>query len=488
MKVIQLPEELPPGNLLFAPRLAPRVVKGAQDGLDLGLSEFTNLAPQRLRGIMACVMEMRGAPLQVLLLFVKDSRPLMVQGAKVKLASFELEEARPPESLRILIRHLGDLAPQLAVDAGTHRFLEGDALPDIGKRIVDAATTFGGLLPKKTETETDAAEEETPEATESTPTEEPVTEEPASEEPVTEEPVTEEPVTEEPVTEEPVTEEPVTEEPVTEKADAEEPVPEELTTEPMPATTPLAEMTDRVVAEIASSSSILHVPPPRRSEEVPSTATTAAPPSSPSPSADACRLWLDPKQQCLLASDGEALLVSRSNPADLKTWADAIRGGKNPRIVLGTDATSIPVAALLRVERLRERRRFVLIFQESGNTPRKERLPYSDSSSGNHLDDLLTGLLTDWRRHRRTLSLRTALFPLLAFPGILAVFWLGLLGLAAQQDETGQLETLFGSLGSEGAVLVGLVLLCLAFVPAMRRLRQPPPEIEELLPPKKFED
>ena len=424
MNVIQLPDELPPGNLLFAPRLAPRVLLSPGGGLDLGLSEFTNVPFGRLRGLMTCVIEMRGAPLQVLLLFVKDSRPLMVQAAKLRLASFELEEARPPESLRTLVRHLGELAPHLAVDASTQRFLEGGALPELGARIVDAATTFGGLLPKDSPAE-------------------PATAPPA-----------------------------VDPAPIAADAELRE---EDPTTAPG---TSLTELTDRVSREIADTSPILHVPAPAAAEEPP-----AAPPQEP-PQEPAVEpvLWLDRAQQCLLASDGDDVFVVRGGSTDLETWAEAIGAGKSPRIVLGSEALTIPLEDLRRIEYRPDRHRITLA-SGAGESPRQERLSCSDEASGESLLEVLGDLLPGWRRHRRVLSLRTALLPLLALPALLGGLWLFALGLAIAGGDGWRLTTPLGTLEAGGLVAAGVLALALSSLPALRRLRQPPPEVVELVPP-----
>jgi hypothetical protein len=448
MKVIELPDELPQGNLLFAPRLAPRVLLTPTGGLDLGLSEFTNMALGRLRGVMACVMEMRGAPLQVLLLFVKDSRPLMVQAAKLRLGSFELEEARPPECLRILVLHLGELAPHLVVDDATHSFLKGAALPEIGARIVDAATTFGGLLPKEQPGGIDE------EARKSSPGGK------AEESPPKTDPSQHQEKT----------------------ASAESPR-EEAATPAAPASPPsstsLGELSDRVAREIAANSSIIHVPPatgaraPTTTEE--ETAASGTPRSS--------LLWLDAAQQCLLADAGDAVLVARSQRANLEMWAQAIEAGKSPQIVLGSDALTIPLASLRRVENLQERRRLVMVFEGEGGV-RKERIAYSDREAGNRLFGSIERLLPTWRRQHRILSIRSALLPLLTIPAVLTGLWLVLLVLAlrSQEEGVGRFSNPFGPLAPEGAVMAGLAVLALAFLPALRRLLHPPPECEELVP------
>ena len=413
MKVLELPAALRPGNLLFAPRLAPRLAR-IGDALDFGLSELTQVPFARLRGAMALSTEMRGNEIRVLLLFVRNSRPLMIQDVKLRLKSFELEPAKPPESLRILLQGLGELAPHLLIDNGTEAFLDGGPLPEVGVRIVDAATTFGTLLPQGTSS-----------------------------------------------------------------TEGQEPGEDEKTEEKDDAQKALAEA-ERTVAELVEAG-VGNADEPEEGDSTPAfredtaEASPEDPPESSEPSSPAQNVWWsDPGQQTLVALTPGAVLILNGSPQILKAREEALGAGKNPRIVLGSEARAIFLNELEQVRLLPERR-YVSLSGKGGT----ERVTCSDEVLARRLFQHLETALPTWHHERRSLSRKTALTPFLALPAGLTIVWLVLLGLTLRG---GNGPEWLAGFSIDVIVVGGLVTVGLSLLPALRRLREPPPEAEELVP------
>ncbi len=448
MRVARRPEDLGTGSLLFAPRLAPRL--RFEDGaLDFGLPELSAVAADQVQALLAGRVEMRGKPLLVLLVFVSGSRPLMIQADKLRVDSFELESAAPLENLRTLITHLG-ATMDLVTDATTEAFAAGSDMPDLGKELIPLSSWLGELVAASPEKLAEALGIEAPEALDE----------------------------------------------VEDRADGLE---EEEAVEPVETDAEMVSGASEPPAAPEASPVEPRVGPAERPDPEPAApesaaaAMAAAPETSPPAPAEAeaerngvGRLWLDLARQQLVTIGEGYLLVARRNARELRSRSEAVRSGRDPRVVFGTDALTIAFPEILQVRNMVASSRLELVYRR-GSGKIREVIDYSSPEEGERMFEQLAELLGPrWKRGRVTLSRWQALYQSLRWP-LVAAAALGLvLGVLALRPAAGSPGSEPGqtlpSLDPYGVSAAGLVLLCLVLVPVVRGLRQRPPVVDELVP------
>lgn len=438
MKIAQRPDNLGTGSLLFAPRLAPQL-RANDDGFDLGLPELGGVPPEKIFALLAGLVEMRGQALPVLLLFVEGSRPLMIQAGKLRPGTFDIDSGSPLDNLRSVAGYLGETL-DLVTDAATQRFVDGGDLPELGQQLIPVISWLGELVgnPERLAealgapgADTSAARGSKVPATASTQPERSSTS--------------------------------------AEVSKSREPTSRDDISTPAPA----------MAADPGDETVPMTVP---LGGSAPSTATPLVAKKRPAHT----RMWLDLAHRHLVALGADYLLVARRSLRELEPRAEGIRSGKDPRVLFGTDALTIPFANLRSVRNMRSRSRLELHYSRSSR-PIREVIDYSDPGEGEQMfEQLAAGLGPGWRRQITTQSRLQTLIPVLRWPIAAAGMIVMTMAAIAMRPTGSSGESGFGSglngfLGPYGLAVAAVVTLSLLVVPLVHGLRLGKSPIDELI-------